>query len=63
MTHWNIIILLVIIGGSIGVFFNTRSLIRKWKANPKKWFDLLIGILISLFALGFLIVMFIRYLP
>jgi hypothetical protein len=63
MTPWNIILLLFIIAGSIGIFFNTRSIIRKWKANPKKWFDLLVGILISLFALGILIVMFIRYLP
>jgi len=63
MTAWSIIILLAILVGSVGIFFNVRSLIRKWKANPKSWFDLLVGILISVIALGVLVVMFIRYLP
>jgi len=63
MTLWNVIILLAIVGGFVGVSFNTRSLIRKWIANPNKWFDLLVGILFSVFVLGFLVVMFIRYLP
>jgi hypothetical protein len=60
---WNIIVgivALVIIG--LGIY-NIRSLIRKWKANPQHWFDLLMGIVIWGVAIGALIVIFIRYLP
>lgn len=59
---WNIIVLisiLVVIGLSI---YNIRSLIRKWKANPQHWFDLLVGIIIWGLAIGGLIYIFIRYL-
>jgi len=63
MTLWNVVILLAVIGGGVGVSFNIRSLIRKWKANPGKWADLLPGIVISIGVIVFLVVMFIRYLP
>jgi len=43
-------ILVMIIGGIL----NIRSLIRKWKANPDKWFDLLVGVVITLGAIGLL---------
>ena len=43
--------ILVMIGGG---FLNIRSLVRKWKANPDKWFDLLVGIVITVVAIGLL---------
>jgi len=61
MTAWSIIILLAIIVGSVGIFFNVRSLIRKWKANPKSWFDLLVGLVFSAIVIGVMVVVFIRY--
>jgi hypothetical protein len=63
MTDWNWIVLITMIGVSVGIFFNIRSLIRKWKANPRFWFDLLVGIVISLAALGGLVWIFIQQLP
>ena len=43
-------ILVMIVGGIL----NLRSLIRKWRANPGKWFDLLVGVVITLLAIGLL---------
>lgn len=63
MTTWNWIVLLTMIGVSVGIFLNIRSLIRKWKANPRYWFDLLVGIVISVAALGGLVWIFISQLP
>ena len=48
------LIILLGVGICVGSFLNIRSLIRKWKANPDKWFDLLVGIVISLAAIGLL---------
>ena len=45
-TTWTVIVLISIVG-VIGLsIYNVRSLIRKWKANPGKWIDLLFGILV-----------------
>jgi len=43
------IVLMIVLG-----FVNIRSLARKWKANPGSWFDLLVGIVITLVAIGLL---------
>jgi len=43
------IVLMIVLG-----FVNIRSLVRKWKANPGSWFDLLVGIVITLVAIGLL---------
>ena len=59
---WNIIVgllILVVIGLSI---YNISSLIKKWKANPKLWIDLLMGIAIWGTAIGALVVIFIKHL-
>jgi len=61
MTAWSIIVLLTIpvVGYLIYRFF-IKSLIMKWKANPKMWFDLLIGILIACAALVALVLIFLK---
>jgi hypothetical protein len=46
----SIIILAILVMITLG-FFNIRSLVRKWKANPNSWFDLLVGIVITLVAI------------
>ena len=40
----------ILVGGTL----NIRSLIRKWKHNPDKWVDLLVGVVITLAAIGLL---------
>jgi len=60
---WNLIlkiIALVIIGLEI---YNIWSLIRKWKAYPNYWFDLLVGIVIWTIAIGGLVLIILKYLP
>jgi len=55
---WKIIVgvsIVMVIGLCI---YNIRSLIRKWKANPKSWFDLLVGIIIWGTAIAVLIYIF-----
>ena len=55
---WKIFVgvsIVVVIGLCI---YNIRSLIRKWKANPKSWFDLLVGIIIWGTAIAVLIYIF-----
>jgi len=47
-----IIVAIVVMMGA--GFYNIRSLIRKWRANPGSWFDLLVGIVIWLVAIGIL---------
>ena len=44
-----IIVLMIVLS-----FVNIRSLVRKWKANPGSWFNLLVGIVITLVAIGLL---------
>jgi len=61
MTLWSFIILLSLIAASVGVGLNIRSLIRKWKANPTSWLDILPGILISCIFIGALVYIFIQY--
>lgn len=59
---WKFIVLasiVVVIGLSV---YNIRSLIRKWKANPQHWFDLLVGIVIWGLAIAGLIYIFIQQL-
>jgi hypothetical protein len=59
---WNIIVLILILP-FIGLgIYNIRSLIKKWKANPQHWIDLLVGIMVQVIATGVLIFIFIRYL-
>ena len=54
MTAWQVIVILVLLGIiGLGVY-NVRSLVRKWKHNPRSWFDLLVGILIWGAAIGLL---------
>ena len=48
-----IIIVAILLMITLG-FFNIRSLVRKWKHNPGSWFDLLVGIVITLVAIGLL---------
>jgi len=48
-----IIIVALILMIGLGIY-NIRSLIRKWKANPGSWFDLLFGILLWTVAIGIL---------
>jgi len=43
---WSTIIIAVLVFIMIMGFINIRSLIRKMKANPGKWIDLGIGILV-----------------
>ena len=55
---WKIFVgvsIVVVIGLCI---YNIRSLIRKWKANPKSWFDLLVGMIIWGAAIAVLIYIF-----
>lgn len=60
MTIWTVIVLLsIIIVTGLGVY-SIRSLIRKWKVNPRNWIDLLVGIAIWGVAIGVLIVLFLR---
>jgi len=57
---WKVIVaisIIAVIGLSI---YNIRSLIRKWKANPKMWFDLLMGVLIWGAGIAALIYIFIQ---
>ena len=61
MTLWSFIILLSLIVASVGISLNIRSLIRKWKANPGSWIDLLIGLVFSGIVIGVMVVVFIRY--
>jgi DMSO reductase anchor subunit len=42
---WNVIIIIALVFIMVMGIIYIRSLIRKWKANPTKWFDLGIGIL------------------
>ena len=51
MTGWTVFTLVsMLIVAGLGIY-NIRSLVRKWKANPKSWFDLLVGIVIWTLAL------------
>ena len=51
MTGWNVGVIIVLLGiVGLGVY-NIRSLVRKWKANPGSWFDLLVGIVIWIAAI------------
>lgn len=60
MTSWTIIVLIsIVVVVALGIY-NIRSLIRKWKANPRNWIDLLVGIAIWGVAIGVLIVLFLR---
>lgn len=63
MIGWNYIVLFTMIGVGVGIFFNIRSLIKKWKANPGSWLDLLLGILISVAAIVGMVFIFISQLP
>lgn len=49
--------LIILIGVliSVGGFLNIRSLIRKLKANPDKWLDLLVGVAITLLGIALLV--------
>lgn len=47
-------IILIGVGLCVGGFLNIRSLIRKWKHNPDKWVDLLVGVVVTLSAIGLL---------
>ena len=49
------LIILLGVAISVGGFLNIRSLIRKWRANPDKWFDLLVGVVITLAAIVLLV--------
>ena len=44
--EWIIFVCLVSLGITGLIAYNIRSFIRKWKANPASWFDLLVGIVI-----------------
>jgi len=60
-TAWTVIafvMTLCVIG--MGVY-NIRSLIRKWKAIPANWFDLLLGIVIWCIAIMAIIFIFLKY--
>ncbi len=43
---WSTIVGAILVFIIIMAVINIRSLVRKWKANPGKWIDLGIGILI-----------------
>jgi cell shape-determining protein MreD len=59
---WNIIIIVALLVILVAGVINIRSLIRKWKHNPKNWVDLLIGILIWGFAFGLLFIQLLKHL-
>jgi len=63
MSDWNYIVLFTMIGVTVGIGFNIRSIIRKWKANPGSWKDLIPGILISIAAIAAMVFIFISQLP
>jgi len=47
---WVIVVCLISLGITGLIGYNIRSFVRKWKANPGNWFDLLVGIVI--FSIG-----------
>ena len=59
-TSWTVIVLLSIVGVvGLGIY-NIKSLISKWKANPDKWADLLVGIIIWCVAIAALTYLFLQ---
>jgi len=58
---WNGIIIVGLLVILIGGIINIRSLIRKWKANPGSWLDLLIGIVIWGFAFVILFIQLLKH--
>ena len=58
---WNGIIIVALLVILIAVIINIRSLIRKWKANPGSWLDLLIGIVIWGFAFVILFIQLLKH--
>lgn len=61
MTGWTIIVLLTIPVIMYLVYrFFIKSLIMKWKANPHKWFDLLVGIVMAFAVLAALVYVFLK---
>lgn len=60
MWKYVVLVSIVIVIGLITL--NIRSLVRKIKANKKSWFDLGVGIFISLLAIAGLIYIFIQQL-
>lgn len=67
MIIWIIIVSLIGLGITVLIGYNIKSFIKKWKYNPRNWFDLLVGILIwgaASIALWWIIVRFIiLYMP
>lgn len=53
---WSTIVGAVLVFIIIMAIINIRSLVRKWKANPGKWIDLGVGILI--WGAAFIILLF-----
>ena len=59
---WSIITVVALVFIMIMGIVNIRSLIRKMKANPNKWFDLGIGILVWGFAFVLLLIQLLKQL-
>jgi hypothetical protein len=59
---WKFITLLGIVIIIILAIYNVKSLIRKWKASPQHWFDLLVGILMWIGGIAGLIYIFFQQL-
>ena len=53
------VIIIVLLGMIAAGVYNIRSLVRKWKHNPSKGFDLAVGIIIwtaAIVLLGFFLI-------
>ena len=58
---WSVITGIALLAIIVGSALSVRSLIRKWKANPSKWIDLLIGVLIFGAAIVFIGIEFFKH--
>lgn len=61
MILWIILVCLVGLGVTVMIGYNIRSFIRKWKAIPKNWPDLLIGIVVWTIAGAALWLIIVRF--